>query len=325
MSAAKRKILFDARCIATPGPTATRTAALVRAIARQLDENEELHVIVPSNSNLRFTKNEGQVFRHICNAAPGTIAGRIRTLYITVRVQPDVIHAPDGIKSPGFRRINRPMLSGVDWHRFAPIGETSANAIRARHHLPEKYLLTFVPTDDKTRNVDTIVNAISLMDSTETLPVVMVGVQKHDSIRRVIEKRGLDDCFFCLESISEDDRPALMASAVLYLQTDLDDKNHNDVIEAMACGTPVLLAALPQSRKSFRNIARLVHPTDPMEWARAIRAAQISLDWHDQAAARGLELAKKRSWTKIAAEYLALYRRRYRHSLWFFGHKNKKS
>lgn len=208
---------------------------------------------------------------------------------------------------------------GVDTKTYHPIGPAAAAAFRAAYHLPEKYLLIAGP-DRPVRNLMTVIRALTLMDSTETLPLVVLapGNRRLSPVRHEVERRELDDCFFPLESVPAADRPALFASAHLFLDPGLADGSHLDALAAMASGTPVIAAALPGARALLGEAVKLVHPTDPMEWARALRAALISLEWHDAVRAKGLAATACLDWPCAAAATLAAYRQLYRREFRLF-------
>ena len=243
-------------------------------------------------------------------------AGWFARLRKRLAYHPDIVHRDGVIRRLGLHRPKTFVLPGVDTAKYAPVPPETKSDFRRRHRLPEHYLLMCGP-DIPVRNLMTVISAMRRMDSTSTLPLVIPDLQKKSAVRREVEKRMMDDCLFAIDGISEDERPLLFASAALYVDPGLGSAARLGIIEAMACGVPVVAAATNVSRKLFGSAAKLVHPRDTVEWARALNSAQISVRWRESAAAAGLELSKKYEWPLVAAKLLNLYRKMYEKS--FFG------
>jgi glycosyltransferase involved in cell wall biosynthesis len=77
------------------------------------------------------------------------------------------------------------------------------------------------------------------------------------------------------------------------------------VLEALACGAPVVAADLPPIREVSEGAAITVDPADPDAIAAALKQAAARGTDH---AARGVETAARYTWSRTAAETLAVYR-----------------
>ncbi len=226
---------------------------------------------------------------------------------------PDIVHRNGAIKRLGLHLPRTFVLPGVDTSAYRPLDQEAKSEFRKKHRLPEHYLLMCGP-DIPIRNLMTVISAMRRMDSTSTLPLVIPGLQRKSAVRREVERRKMDDCLFAIDDISEAERPALFASAVLYLDPGLGSAARQGIIEAMASGVPVVASATNVSRKLFGSAAKLVHPRDTIEWARSLNSVQISVKWRESAATAGLALAKKYEWPLIAAKLLNIYRKLYEKS-----------
>ena len=231
---------------------------------------------------------------------------------------PDIVHRNGTIRRLGLIRPKTFVLPGIDPKRYHPLDAGEKAEFRKARHLPEHYLLMCGP-DIPVRNLMTVVSAMRRMDSTATLPLVIPGLQRKSAVRREVERRRMDDCLFAIDDVSEKERPALFASAALYLDPGLGSAARQGIIEAMACGVPVVASATNVSRKLFGSAAKLVHPRDAIEWARALNSAQISVRWRESAVAAGLELARKYEWPLVAAKLLNLYRKLFEKSFFNWG------
>ena len=199
---------------------------------------------------------------------------------------------------------------GID-PAFHPQQPEAVAAIRHTYRLPEKFLL-YVGSDQPHKNLTTLFHAFALMDSTASVPLVIAGFNSENSpLRREAEQLGLEQQVQWLNKIPEEDLPALYSAAHAFLFPSLVEGFGFPVLEAMACGTPVICSALNVLKEITAGAAKVVHPTDRQEWCRAIHAAIVSLDWHDVYREKGLARAAHFSWHTAACATLDIYRQLY--------------
>lgn len=194
---------------------------------------------------------------------------------------------------------------------FRPQPQEAVDEIRAAYKLPERFLL-YVGSDRPHKNVSTLLNALALMDPTASAPLVLAGFDSASSpLRREAEQLGLSSRVHWLNRIPEERLPALYSAAHAFLFPSLVEGFGFPVLEAMACGTPVICSALSVLREITGGAAKAVHPTDRQEWKRAIHAALVSIDWHDVYREKGLARAAHFSWRTAAVATLNVYRHEY--------------
>ena len=212
----------------------------------------------------------------------------------------------------GTRAIRRSVVihHGID-PIFHPQPPEAIAEIRRTHHLPDKFLL-YVGTDRPHKNVTTLLHALALMDPTASIPLVIAGFNSEDSpLRREAEQLKIGDRIYWINELPDEDLPALYSAAHAFLFPSLVEGFGFPVLEAMACGTPVICSALSVLKEITGGAAKIVHPTDTQEWRRAIHAAIVSLDWHDVYREKGLARAAHFSWHTAACATLSIYRQLY--------------
>jgi len=212
----------------------------------------------------------------------------------------------------GPRSIRRSVVihHGID-PSFHPQPPEAVAEVRRAYRLPERFLL-YVGSDRPHKNVTTLLNALALMDSTASVPLVIAGFNsKASPLRREAEQLRLGERVQWIDKIPDEDLPALYSAAHAFLFPSLVEGFGFPVLEAMACGTPVICSALNVLKEITAGAAKVVHPTDRQEWCRAIHAAIISLDWHDVYREKGLARAAHFSWHTAARATLDIYRQLY--------------
>jgi len=199
---------------------------------------------------------------------------------------------------------------GID-PAFRPQPQEAIAELRFTYKLPEKFLL-YVGSDQPHKNVTTLLHALAMMDPTATATLVIAGFDSFGSpLRREAEQLGLANRVQWLGEIPEEILPTLYSAAHAFLFPSLVEGFGFPVLEAMACGTPVICSALNVHKEITAGAAKIVHPTDRQEWKRAIHAALVSLDWHDTYRKKGLERAAFFSWQTAARATLEVYRQLY--------------
>ena len=198
---------------------------------------------------------------------------------------------------------------GIDMSLFHPEDPAVLESTKITSRLPDKFLLV----EDglpKTGNIIPVLEAVKRIDSTETLPLVIMDATP--AVRRAAAHAHLEESVIFINPESEEKRRRILCAAHLYLAPSLEDGMHKRILAAAAAGIPVVASALPGSMELFRNAAKFVQPLDPLEWARAIRSATMSLDWAEVARNNAMALAKSLSWTRAASDMLFEYRQLYK-------------
>jgi len=184
--------------------------------------------------------------------------------------------------------------------------------VRAKHDLPESLLL-YVGGLGVHKNVTTLVRAFARIADEIPHGLVLVGGAHHTTSDRGLAQEvaalGLADRVWILGSVPEEDLPPLYHLADLFLLASLNEGFGLVLLEAMACGTPVLAARSGSVPEVVGNAGWLVdNPLDAEEFATAIVALLADRDMLAEMSARGLERSRIFTWEQTAKRTLTLYR-----------------
>lgn len=152
--------------------------------------------------------------------------------------------------------------NGVDIHHFSP--RTDRSDLRVRFGLPpDRLILGNVARLDPVKNHDVIIRALYRLRQHPSRPfVLLVGEGGHRPIlEEQIKRRGLAEdvkLFGYSERIS-----ALLNCMDLYVQSSFYEGFSNTILEAMACGVPVLASRVGGTADLFTDGEQgLLFPSD---------------------------------------------------------------
>lgn len=100
--------------------------------------------------------------------------------------------------------------------------------------------------------------------------------------------------------IADEDLPALYSGAAAFVFPSLYEGFGLPILEAMACGTPVIASDIEAFREIYGDAAMLVNPREPKEIAHAMQFIIEDKPIGENLRQRGLEKAAQLSWDESA-------------------------
>jgi glycosyltransferase involved in cell wall biosynthesis len=183
---------------------------------------------------------------------------------------------------------------------------------RERHDVAPRYLL-YVGTVQPRKNLERLIDAFALVAGRPEL----VGVQLviaggrgwlSEGIERRAAAHGLANRVHLSGYLPDEDLPALLSGALAFVFPSLYEGFGMPVLEAMACGAPVLTSDTSSLPEVAGDAALLVNPSDTDAIAAGI--ARLASDGGLRATlyARGLARAAAFTWDRCAHETLEVLR-----------------
>ena len=192
--------------------------------------------------------------------------------------------------------------------RFQPL-EISRTQIQK--YLPDEEYLFFLGNTDPKKNTPRTLKAYSLYlkKSAKRLPWLIADL-KEDTIDRILHQEQIEEIKPMLRYpgyIPHTDLPAIYNRASVFLYTSLRESFGIPLLEAMACGTPVITSNTSAIPEIAGKDALLINP----EKAETIAKVLIELEQNPLLRRKqidyGLERVKHFSWQQTAHQLLNVY------------------
>jgi glycosyltransferase involved in cell wall biosynthesis len=189
---------------------------------------------------------------------------------------------------------------GYDPHHFSPRHDS---AVLERYGLEFKKYILSVGNAQPRKNLIRLLEAFA--DIKEKIPhtLVLLGPKASRDLRRLkthIDKLRVNDRVMLLNYISYEELPVLYSGAVLFAYLSLYEGFGLPVIEAMACGTPVIASNTTSIPEVAGEAAILVDPTNTEIIAKKILEILLNQDKLNELASKGLKHCAQFSWKKAA-------------------------
>jgi glycosyltransferase involved in cell wall biosynthesis len=199
--------------------------------------------------------------------------------------------------------------------QFRPIEDTGTVAtVVHRYGLAlNNYVLT-VGTLEPRKNQTRLVEAFHLLRhrrAVTNLKLVVAGRKGwlYDDLFRRVEELGLTKDVIFAGVVPDKDLPALMNGALMFVYPSLYEGFGLPVLEAMACGVPVITSNVSSLPEVAGDAAVLVDPCDVEGLAQAMQSLIESEEVRATLRRNGLAQAAQFSWERAARETLLAYQR----------------
>ena len=198
---------------------------------------------------------------------------------------------------------------GVDHEMFHAHDAGDDAQARARYGVVGPYV-AFLGTIEPRKDVPTLVRAFdTLAGDHPDLSLVLAGARGWGAaaVEAAIAAARHRDRIRLLGYVPDDAMPALLRGAAAVCYPSLEEGFGLPVLEALACGAPVVTTAGTVMEEVAAGAAVLARPADVASLADALRRALAGDDAGDRRRL-GLEVAARHTWAASAAAHVEVYR-----------------
>jgi glycosyltransferase involved in cell wall biosynthesis len=196
---------------------------------------------------------------------------------------------------------------------FTPVTNEEALArARAHYDLPEEFIL-FVSTIEPRKNIPTLLRAFRrLRDNYKSQATLVIAGHRGwlvEEVDAVIEELQLGNTVRCLGGVPNEELVFLYNAAKLFVLPSFYEGFGLPPLEAMACGTPVIVSDTSSLPEVVGDAGWLVHPEDVEGLTVAMYRILSDENLRREMRAKGLKRAATFSWERAARQTIQVYRK----------------
>lgn len=196
---------------------------------------------------------------------------------------------------------------------FRPI---ESNKQQYRKYIADAGYFFFLGNTDPKKNTErTLVAYAKYLEQSEVKRPLLMADLDQEYLNGIIERNGIEairDHIVMPGYIINSDLPYIYNNAFAFLYTSLRESFGIPLLEAMACGTPVITSNTSSMPEIAGHDAILINPESSDEIALKMLQLERDTDFYQRQKAVGLERAKLFSWRKTTENLLRLYEEVYK-------------
>lgn len=247
----------------------------------------------------------GNVYRHL--VVPSIVRRAIKIITVSNYENQRIAEFFD-IKTPS---LVKTIYNGVGEHFQTVTDAGVLDVAHKKYQLPERYMLFFGNTHPK-KNTVGVLHAFALYKEQyrDDIKLVMIDYEMAE-LKKQLSALNNDDLLseiVLLGYVSNKDLPALYSMAQIFLYPSLRESFGIPIIEAMACGAPVITSNTSSMPEVAGVAAYLINPYVPEEIADAMKAVLHNEVLKQNMIASGYKQAAAFTWKATAAAVLDVYR-----------------
>ncbi|MCX6246589.1 MAG: glycosyltransferase family 1 protein [Bacteroidetes bacterium] len=203
------------------------------------------------------------------------------------------------------------VYNGVSEH-FVPVTDTKElQRVKNKYHLPDRFFFFLGNTDPK-KNTKGTLRAFSdfQKQAGSDIHLVMLDFDRSE-LRKILESIGDPELEkkICLTGyVTNTDLPAIYSQSDVFLYPSLRESFGIPMLEAMACGVPVITSDTSSMPEVAGDAACLIDPFRPEEITAAMVRLTTDSEYREKLIESGFARAGKFSWRAMAEDVLAIYR-----------------
>ena len=183
--------------------------------------------------------------------------------------------------------------------------------VKEKYNLPEKFIL-YLGTIEPRKNISGLISAFEkIADKPEMqdyqLVIVGAGGWKNSEVYRAVKNSKYKNRIKLIGYLENSEKIYYYNLCTIFCYPSFYEGFGLPVLEAMACGAPVITSNLSSLPEVAGDSALLIDPADENSISRAIITLASDEKLRELYSSRGVERAKLFSWKKSAAEYLVIF------------------
>ncbi|MCY7332685.1 MAG: glycosyltransferase family 4 protein [Pseudanabaena sp. CAN_BIN31] len=199
-----------------------------------------------------------------------------------------------------------PILLAYNPQHFRPITEND------KERSPHPPYFLYIGRHDPYKNISRLISAFANLPSNHEYQLWLAGPSDDrytPSLKKQVQELGLTNQVKFLDYVSYEDLPKIISGAIALVFPSLWEGFGLPVLEAMACGTPVITSNLSSLPEVAGDAAILIDPYKVAEITDAMQAIATQSGLRSHLSKLGLARASLFSWEKTGKETVDVLKR----------------
>jgi glycosyltransferase involved in cell wall biosynthesis len=196
---------------------------------------------------------------------------------------------------------------------FKPIAhKTELLRVKARYNLPDNFFFFLGNTDPKKNTKGTLKSFSDFIKQTGSdykLVMLDYDLSELEKLLAEIGDKALIDRIVLTGYVVNTDLPSIYCQCEVFLYPSLRESFGIPMLEAMACGVPVITSNTSSMPEIAGNAALIIDPFKPEQITNALIQITNDQALKKQLIERGLQQSAKFSWKAMAKDVLEIYKR----------------
>jgi glycosyltransferase involved in cell wall biosynthesis len=199
---------------------------------------------------------------------------------------------------------------GIDASFLPVTDDVRLASVRSQFCLPNRFILHVGAVERQKRLEPLMVAAADMLKKDLVDGVVLAGEEGRgaEDVRRVVAQLGIAERVHFLGYVAQEVVPALYTLARCTVYPSWYEGFGMPVLEAMACGSPVITSNVSSFPEVAGDAALLLPPGDSGAMVRTLERLLTDDQLRDSLVTKGIQRAKRFSWEACAARHVDVYR-----------------
>ncbi|GAA4270097.1 glycosyltransferase family 4 protein [Hyunsoonleella aestuarii] len=187
--------------------------------------------------------------------------------------------------------------------------------VKSKYKLPENYFLHIANKDPRKNTKKVLMAFKEFLGRTNSRQKLLMLGYKDAYLKILLNEIGAIDLYdhiILTGYVSDDDLPVIYKLSQLFLFPSLREGFGIPIIEAMACGVPVITSNTSSMPEVAGNAAHLINPNKIEDISSAMLKIVSDENYKNMLIQRGLKRSKEFSWNKMAFQVLEQYKQLYK-------------
>ncbi len=245
----------------------------------------------------------GNLYRRIL---VGRILKKARTLVTVSQCEKSLL-----LKLPGVNKDKVEVVyNAVGDHFKKEISQEEKARVKHKYHLPDDYVMFLGNTDPKKNARNTLLGFIHFCETSSSDIMLVVADMDEKRAHTFLAETGKEAFISRMVFpgyITNEDMPALIRQAKIFLYPSKRESFGIPILEAMACEVPVVTSNVFSMPEIAGEAAILVDPASVESIGEGIAALDSNEQLRHEMIKKGQERLKHFSWEKSAADILEIY------------------